>query len=120
MVESYGGNIPARIWARFMKAALAGTQPHDFPVPLDEVEKVAGCGRGSEYYLKGTEPQLLCGNSIDAYESDAEPPQAAGLAEPTVPPAAATPIGPTALPTVPAAPTAIPTAAAPAASPDRR
>ena len=42
MNESYGGNIPARIWARFMKAALAGTPPHEFSFPLDEVEKVAG------------------------------------------------------------------------------
>ncbi len=33
MNESYGGNIPARIWARFMKAALAATPPHDVPVP---------------------------------------------------------------------------------------
>ncbi len=110
MVESYGGNIPARIWARFMKAALAGTPPHDFSVPTDEVEKVAGCGRGTEYYLKGTEPQSLCGNSIDAYESDAAvPPRAAGLSEPTVPPAAATPVSPTMPPTT-----------APSASPDRR
>ena len=61
MNESYGGNIPARIWARFMKAALAGTPPHDFPFPADEVAKVAGCGRGYEYFLKGTEPQYGCG-----------------------------------------------------------
>ena len=39
MVESYGGNIPARIWARFMKAALAGTPPHDFPFPSEEIAK---------------------------------------------------------------------------------
>ena len=34
MNESYGGNIPARIWARFMKAALAHTPPHDFAVSV--------------------------------------------------------------------------------------
>jgi len=33
MNESYGGNIPARIWAQFMKAALAGTPPHEFAFP---------------------------------------------------------------------------------------
>ncbi len=44
MNESYGGNIPARVWARFMKAALARTPPHDFPFPADEVAKVAGAG----------------------------------------------------------------------------
>jgi penicillin-binding protein 1A len=55
MYESYGGNIPARIWARFMKAALAGTPPHDFPMS-DEVTKVSACRGGYEYYIKGTEP----------------------------------------------------------------
>jgi len=73
MVESYGGNVPARIWARFMKAALAGTPPHDFPYPSDEIAKVAGCSRGGyEYYLKGTEPQTGCGGPIEAYGSENE------------------------------------------------
>ena len=31
MNESYGGNIPARTWARFMRAALANVAKHDFP-----------------------------------------------------------------------------------------
>ena len=92
MVESYGGNIPARIWARFMKAALAGTPPHDFPYPSDEVAKVAGCGRGGhEYYLKGTEPQSGCGGSIDAYGENDGYGAAASYAQPTVPPADSTP-----------------------------
>lgn len=66
MNESYGGNIPARIWARFMKAALAHTPPHDFPYPSDEIAKIPGCGSGGyEYFLKGTEPQTGCGGSID-------------------------------------------------------
>jgi penicillin-binding protein 1A len=60
MVESYGGNVPARIWARFMKAALTGIKHHDFAVP-DDVVRVASCGGGYEYYLKGAEPQ--CGAS---------------------------------------------------------
>ncbi len=91
MVESYGGNVPARIWARFMKAALAGTPPHDFPYPSEEVAKVAGCGRGYEYYLKGTEPQYGCGGSIDASRSTEYAGAGAGLAQPTVPPADASP-----------------------------
>lgn len=28
-----GGSVPARLWARFVKRALAGTPPADFPVP---------------------------------------------------------------------------------------
>ncbi len=85
MYESYGGNIPARIWARFMKTALKGTKPHDFPMP-DDVVKMAGCGRSSEYYLKGTEPQTGCGSSITNYAVD-EPAQSnSNVPEPTLPP----------------------------------
>jgi penicillin-binding protein 1A len=101
MVESYGGNVPARIWARFMKAALAGTPPHDFPFPADEVAKVSGCGRGTEYYLKGTES--TCGGSVQEYGStDAAPVEpAAALPQPTLPPADAPPpaVVPTLVPT---------------------
>jgi penicillin-binding protein 1A len=64
MNESYGGNIPARIWARFMKAALVHVAKHDFVFPGDEVKKVASCGDGYgkfEYYLSGTEPLTPCG-----------------------------------------------------------
>jgi penicillin-binding protein 1A len=66
MNESYGGNIPARIWARFMKDALQGVAKHDFVFPGDEVKKVASCGRGYgpyEYYLAGTEPVTPCGEA---------------------------------------------------------
>jgi penicillin-binding protein 1A len=121
MVESYGGNVPARIWARFMKAALAGTPPHEFPFPAEEVSKVSGCGSGGhEYYLKGTEPQSGCGSSIDAYDSDNdETESAASLADPTIPPANAVP--PTKLPPLPTLPpTASPLpseSAAPTATP---
>jgi len=105
MNESYGGNIPARIWARFMKAALANTPKHEFPFPSDEVAKVAGCGRGNEYYLRGTEPESGCGGSIDNYEAqqDTSYPEAASLPQPTVPPASATPP-----PTIPPLPTESP------------
>lgn len=56
MNESYGGNIPARIWARFMRGALEKVAKHDFSFPSDEVVKVAGCSGGPEYYLNGTQP----------------------------------------------------------------
>lgn len=106
MNESYGGNIPARIWARFMKAALAHTPPHDFPFPSDEVAKISGCGHGTEYYLKGTEG-ATCGSSMNAYDaanaaaqSAAAAAAAAALPQPTVPPPDATPplIPPTPVP----------------------
>jgi penicillin-binding protein 1A len=89
MNESYGGNVPARIWARFMKAALAGTPPHDFPFPADEVAKSYGCGGGNEYYLKGTEPLSACGQTYAA--QNAQPyatlaPYASLPPEPTLPP----------------------------------
>jgi penicillin-binding protein 1A len=104
MVESYGGNVPARIWARFMKAALAGTPPRQFPYPSDEIAKISGCGsRGYEYYLRGTEPESGCGNSIDAYGEDERGAAAAAadLPEPSIPPADATP--PVVLPPPPTA-----------------
>jgi len=64
MNESYGGNIPARIWARFMKAALVNVAKHDFPFPADQVTRVAGCSRGGyEYYVNGTQPVSGCGTS---------------------------------------------------------
>jgi penicillin-binding protein 1A len=89
MNESYGGNVPARIWARFMKAALGGTPPHDFPFPADEVAKSYGCGGGNEYYLKGTEPLSACGQTYAA--QNAQPyatlaPYASLPPEPTLPP----------------------------------
>lgn len=63
MNESYGGNIPARIWARFMKEALAGTPPRDFAFPAGEVRRVTLCGSGrSEVFLSGSEPSHVCGD----------------------------------------------------------
>jgi penicillin-binding protein 1A len=44
MNESYGGNIPARTWARFMRAALEKVPKHEFPYPSSELQKVAYCG----------------------------------------------------------------------------
>jgi penicillin-binding protein 1A len=63
MNESYGGNIPARIWARFMKGALAPIAKHDFTFPADEVTRMAGCSGGYEYYVNGTQPLSGCGSA---------------------------------------------------------
>ncbi len=72
MNESYGGNIPARIWARFMKAALKNVKPHDFALPAGEVQKVRLCGTGKdEVFLTGTEPLHTCGSPDD--EDDTTP-----------------------------------------------
>jgi penicillin-binding protein 1A len=75
MTESYGGNIPARIWARFMKAALAKTPKHDFILPAGEVRRVTLCGSGqSEVFLNGTEPAHVCGDGeTPAPRSSASP-----------------------------------------------
>ncbi|MBC5809287.1 MAG: PBP1A family penicillin-binding protein [Candidatus Eremiobacteraeota bacterium] len=56
MNESYGGNVPARTWARFMRNALAKVPKHDFTYPSGEVKKIAYCGQPSkyEYFLIGT------------------------------------------------------------------
>jgi len=67
MNYSFGGNIPARIWARFMKKALANVKPHDFVLPVGEVHKVRLCGTGKdEVFLAGTEPARTCGTPDDS------------------------------------------------------
>ncbi|HYW52647.1 MAG TPA: PBP1A family penicillin-binding protein [Dongiaceae bacterium] len=64
MNESYGGNIPARIWARFMRKALEKTKPHDFVMPIGEVHKLKLCGTGKdEVFVAGTEPVHTCGEA---------------------------------------------------------
>jgi penicillin-binding protein 1A len=65
MNESYGGNVPARTWARFMKAALANVPKHDFAYPASELRKLAYCGGGKryEYFLDGTEPGTTCASA---------------------------------------------------------
>ncbi|MDQ2865724.1 MAG: PBP1A family penicillin-binding protein [Candidatus Eremiobacteraeota bacterium] len=95
MNESYGGNIPARIWARFMKSALAKTPKHDFAFPADQVVKMA-CGGASEYYLNGTQP-VGCGYhpAVDAAADATLPPVVMATPPPveesTAPPLDATP-----------------------------
>lgn len=87
MNESYGGNIPARIWARFMKAALAKTPPRDFVLPAGDVHKVTLCGTGrSEVFVAGTEPDCICGNG--------EPPPVAAKGAPKAQPSASATPGP--------------------------
>jgi penicillin-binding protein 1A len=71
MYESYGGNVPARIWSRFMRGALAGVKPVDFGSPPPDVQIVRVCsgenrrvlpGHGGrpEYFLNGTAPLTYC------------------------------------------------------------
>jgi penicillin-binding protein 1A len=69
MNESYGGNIPARTWARFMRAALEKVPKHEFPYPSSELQKVAYCGEPHkfEYYLPGTAPGGCAGASYAAH-----------------------------------------------------
>lgn len=70
MYESYGGNVPARTWAAFMKSALAKTPTQGFGSMPPDVVAVRICGdnrrappgvRGvSEYFLNGTAPLAYC------------------------------------------------------------
>jgi penicillin-binding protein 1A len=105
MNDSFGGNVPARTWARFMKAALANTPKHDFAFPSTEVRKLAYCGQPSkyEYFLDGTEPHASCasaGYAGPAHTASIEPPAGAEpVAARYVPP----PYNPPALPPLPAA-----------------
>lgn len=74
MNESYGGNIPARIWARFMKAALAKTPKHDFVQPAGEVRRVTLCDTGRpEVFISGTEPSHICGDGSTPAPREAAP-----------------------------------------------
>jgi len=64
MRESYGGNIPARIWARFMRAALQDLPPHAFPVPYDVV-RLPACA-GGDLALKSEVPLDPCAGASPA------------------------------------------------------
>jgi penicillin-binding protein 1A len=105
MNESYGGNIPARIWARFMKAALAHTPKHDFVLPAGEVERVRLCGTGKvEVFLTGTAPARTCGSPDASPAPRRRRHVAAGAAVATLAPAAASPATPIPAAVVPRAP----------------
>ncbi len=57
MQESYGGNVPAKTWAYFMKHALAHTPKRDFTIPTGEVRVMTLCSLGrKEVFVRGTEP----------------------------------------------------------------
>ncbi len=100
MNESYGGNIPARTWARFMRGALEKVAKHDFPFPNGEVVKVTRCAAGSklgaEYFLAGTEPASTCSSPMaqaadrSAYQPPGPNPYSSAavpaFTEPPVPP----------------------------------
>jgi penicillin-binding protein 1A len=71
MYESYGGNVPARVWASFMKSALIGVKAQEFGSPPPDVQTVRICagqnrralpGQGGsyEYFLNGTAPLAYC------------------------------------------------------------
>ncbi len=88
MNESYGGNIPARIWARFMKASLAKTPKHDFVLPAGEVRRVTLCTTGRpEVFLSGTEPSHTCGDGSTPAPVAPAAKHAAAIAAPAKPPA---------------------------------
>src|SRR5450755_1564873 len=71
MYESYGGNVPARIWASFMTHALSSVKAQDFASQPPDVQDVRICagqnrralpGQGGsyEYFLNGTAPLAYC------------------------------------------------------------
>ena len=116
MYESYGGNVPARTWARFMKAALKGVPVQQFgPMPPD-VLTVRICGDSrrappgitgrTEYFLNGTAPLAYCkprssptpADAANAHGVDAMPfgplesPTPAGQQVPAQPPPAEAPV----------------------------
>ena len=97
MNESYGGNVPARTWARFMKAALAHTPKHDFVLPGAEVVKQPYCGapKKFEYFLSGTQtgscasPSVYNPHRANAFDAPAAfPPAPRAAANVTSAPAA--------------------------------
>ncbi len=102
MNESYGGNIPARTWARFMKAALAKTPKHDFVMPAGEVRRVTLCDTGKpEVFLTNTVPAHICGDGSTpppytppVKHTAARAPADDAVAAPATPAAAAIPAPP--------------------------
>ena len=100
MYESYGGNVPARIWARFMKSALSGAPALDFPSPPPDVQVVRVCTDGrragpgvggrAEYFLNGTAPLQYCGPPKPRAVAAARPTSAPGD-QPVVPVGTPTP-----------------------------
>lgn len=123
MYESYGGNVPARIWAHFMKGALSGTKPLEFPSPPPDLEKVRVCSGGNrrappgaggrvEYFLRGTAPLQFCYYAPE--------PKATTTAPEVLPSTLLTPapqVGPTTLLTPAPAPTEATAAPQPEAQP---
>jgi penicillin-binding protein 1A len=85
MYESYGGNVPARTWAGFMKAALKGVPVQAFAKMPPDVAQVRVCadsrrappgmvGR-SEYFLNGTAPLAYCAPRRTPAPNSADNPQ---------------------------------------------
>jgi penicillin-binding protein 1A len=128
MNDAYGGDIPAMIWARYMKAVLAGVPKHDFVMPADQVVKVASCAGGTYYYLIGTQPADSCGyvtTSADTDTQQAAPASPLPSAPRTVAPNGTQPPnsvgdGTNYVPLAPATPAATPAVAPTATAPPRR
>ena len=77
-----------------MKKALEKTPKHDFVLPGGEVRKVTLCSTGRpEVFIRGTEPERVCGNGETPAPRVPAKPKAPALA-----PAAAVPT-PVAVPT---------------------
>ncbi|HEY0797738.1 MAG TPA: penicillin-binding transpeptidase domain-containing protein, partial [Candidatus Baltobacteraceae bacterium] len=114
MNESYGGNIPARIWSRFMKAALANTPKHEFIYPSTEVHRLATCGNPErlEFFLEGTQPNGHCVNGTGLLEPKmalavaASPSPSSGAVAPSADALGGTAAPAVASPAAPAAPLA--------------
>jgi penicillin-binding protein 1A len=117
MYESYGGNVPARTWARFMKTALVGVKVEDFAAPPD-IEKVrvcasgnyrapAGAGGREEIFLPGTAPLAMCSLPAPTPASLVGPQEAPPAAAAAAPDASSAPVIP---PTPPDQGSAQPTA----------
>ncbi len=105
MEESYGGNVPAKTWAYFMKHALEKTPKREFPIPTGDVKVMTLCSTGrKEVFVTGTEPQ---GDDCTPrrrarYESNSLNASATATSQAAVPVVTAPPAAPTA--NVPATP----------------
>jgi penicillin-binding protein 1A len=105
MNESYGGNIPARIWSRFMQRALAKTPKHDFAIPTGEVQRLRLCSTGKvEVFLTGTGPTRSCGSPDEPSPVPRALHRRAAIPAPAAPAAVATPVAEPAAPPQPTTP----------------
>lgn len=86
MKRVVGGGIPARIWSAYMRTAVKGTPPDDWPLP-DGVVQATVCGTSgllatstcpepvSEVFVRGTEPTEFDLSSPPVSTQQDAPPQ---------------------------------------------